>query len=84
MTPALHATNSTENFHGPDAAIEAIVNAVAAAEGTSPLELQPLARVIDPDAIGALVRTGEDVTVEFAYCGYRVCVSGDGVVTVSD
>jgi hypothetical protein len=84
VNPAQHATTLSVNLQKPDSVTEAIVTAVADAEGTSPLKLQPLATVIDPDALGALVRTGEDMTAEFTYHGYHVCVSGDGQVTVND
>ena len=64
---------------------EAVVRAVAEAEDVSPLDLQPLATVIDPDALEALVRDGwGNVTIEFTYQGYQVCVDGDEQVTVSD
>lgn len=64
---------------------EAVVRTVAEAEDVSPLDLQPLATVIDPDALEALVRDGwGNVTIKFAYQGYQVCVDGDEQVTVSD
>ncbi|QLG47927.2 HalOD1 output domain-containing protein [Natrinema halophilum] len=84
MNPAQNTTSTTINRRGPDAVTEAVVNAVADIDGTSPLELRPLSTVIDPDALGKLVRNGEDVSVEFAYCGYNVCVSSIGKVTVRD
>lgn len=84
MNPSLDATTSLESFHGPETVTEAIVSAVAEAEDASPLALPPLARVVDPDALGEVMRENEDVTVEFIYHGYQVCVSGSGQVTVRD
>jgi len=75
-------TTVSVNLQKPDTIIEAIVTAVADAEGTSPLDLEPLSREIDPDALDTLVRTGEDVTAEFSYHGYQVCVSSDGQITL--
>ncbi|MFC4542407.1 HalOD1 output domain-containing protein [Halosolutus amylolyticus] len=84
VNPAQTTTTSWITLREPDSITEAIVTAVADAEGTSPLELQPLATVIDPDALDKLVRADENVTAEFAYHGYQVCVSGDGQVAVRE
>lgn len=78
------ATTSTIHLHEPEGITEAIVNAVADAEDVSPLELQPLATVIDPDALDKAIRSGNAVSVEFTYCGYLVGVSSDGYVTLSE
>lgn len=76
---------STPNVSDQQNATEAVVLAVADAEGVSPLELQPLTTAADPDALDALFRDGRsDVAVEFTYHGYRVHVSGSGHVTVRD
>ena len=65
-----------------------VVTAVAALEGTDPLELPPLFDAIDPDALEALfapttsgLRFG---TVEFPYAGWTISVEFDdeAVVTV--
>lgn len=70
---------------------EAVVEAVADAEGVSPLELRPpLFEVVDPDALDKLFplpsleqgRTEGHVT--FEYCGYEVTVQPDGVISVGD
>lgn len=84
VNSARNATASTVGFDGPDSVTETIVCAVADAEDASPLELRPLAEVIDADALEALVRGGGEVSVEFSYHGYRVCVSGGGQITLSD
>lgn len=55
---------------------EAVVDAVAAAAGVSPLQLEPIATVIDPDALNAVFRSGRSgVRVEFEYSGYVVSVT---------
>ncbi|NHN46422.1 hypothetical protein G9464_02245 [Halostella sp. JP-L12] len=65
-------------------ASERVVEAVAAVEEASPLELdRPLYDAIDPDALNALVGTQSGCNVvEFSYLGYRVAVRGDGEITV--
>lgn len=67
----------------------AVVTAVAEAEEVSPLDLQPLARVIDPDDLEALAggpdpRTTPPAQIEFQYCGYDVTVTGGGSVSLAD
>ena len=76
--------NSMRDPQERERVTEAIVGAVADAEGVSPLELQPLARVVDPDALNALFEGGGDVRLEFEYRGFSVRVSGDGQVTLED
>lgn len=67
-----------------EATTENVVTAVAEAEGVSPLDLDPLATAVDPDALNALYRDGRrGVAVEFAYQGYEVTVSADGRVSVT-
>ncbi|WP_049892821.1 HalOD1 output domain-containing protein, partial [Natronococcus jeotgali] len=55
-----------------------VYTVVAAIENCTPLDLPPLAEVIDPDALDALLtedtRTDE---VSFKYCGYTVTVTSD-------
>ncbi|WP_049926313.1 HalOD1 output domain-containing protein [Halopiger goleimassiliensis] len=84
MNNALQTTIPETELSDPDSVVEAIVGTVADAEGKSPLEIQPLATVTDPDALCALVRHGNcETTIEFSYCGYRVrVVSGDRTVHV--
>ena len=85
MNNASTDTITTPSVHSPDEVIETVVSAVADAEGVSPLELRPLAEVIDPDALNTLVRSGsQDVTIEFTYHEYCVRVDGDGRVTVGN
>lgn len=79
----LSATTSEKKTLELDEIVVAIVDAVSDAEGVSPLELQPLTTVIDPDALSALFRDRRNaMTVEFHYRGYRIRVSSDSHVTV--
>jgi len=65
--------------------VAAVVAAVAEANDASPLEMEPLSAVVDPDALGALFRDGADGgSITFRYVGNRVRVDSDGGVTVSD
>lgn len=62
----------------------AVVDAVAAAAGVSPLQLEPIATVIDPDALNAVFRDGQTgVHVEFEYCGYVVSVADSTDISVT-
>lgn len=64
---------------------ETVVEVVAEAEGTSPLELPPLVSVVDPDALASLFRGRDcDGSIAFDYHGYRVCLYADGQVALSD
>jgi hypothetical protein len=60
-----------------------IVEQLAAARGTDPLELSPpLEHVVDTDALQRLVDCDGTHLVEFEYGGHVVTVDGDGAVTV--
>lgn len=63
-----------------------VVRAVAVLENASPMELLPLYRAIDPEALDALVESSPVVPgrIEFAYCGYEVIVRDGAYVTVVD
>ncbi|MBV0902800.1 HalOD1 output domain-containing protein [Haloarcula salina] len=63
---------------------QAVVEAVAKAEGVGPRELSPpLAYVVDPDALDSLFdRSKTDGVVRFRYCGYTVSVLASGSVDV--
>lgn len=78
MTPKTISQISTTDE--PEWITAAVVEAVAEAEDVSPVEItQPLASVIDPDALDALFastaserpRSGQ---VEFEYHGYHITV----------
>ena len=80
-TASIGTTEAT--LHEQETVTEAVVDAVAEEAGVSPLELEPIATVVDPDALNALFGEGRDgVSVEFEYGEYLVGVT-DGVdVTV--
>lgn len=62
--------------------IERITEVVADQEGVDPIELPPMYEAVDTAALSAILdREGDDVTVEFTYCGYRI-VATDRDVTV--
>ncbi|UPW00975.1 hypothetical protein M0R88_02475 [Halorussus gelatinilyticus] len=67
---------------------EGVVAAVSAASESDPADIEPLAEAIDPDAVDALFADHYDGTprgtgyVQFAYAGYDVVVSGDGLVSL--
>lgn len=60
-----------------------VLEAVAEAEGCGKLDLPPLFDAVDPEALARIVEHDADVTVSFAYHGYRVEVEGPGTVDVS-
>lgn len=62
-----------------------IINAVAEAEGVSPLELHPrLYDVIDPDALESLLcNATAPVTVRFEYAGWELAVGTNTGVTIT-
>lgn len=62
-----------------------VVDEIADKEGTSPLELEPLYDVVDPDALDALFQSDSaEGTFEFTYHGYHVVVREDGRLTVGE
>lgn len=61
-----------------------IIDALAAATDTDPLELDPLYDVVDPEALDRFLAadpTGE-ATVAFGYDGHSVEVRSDGAIAV--
>lgn len=91
MSKTLDAPTTATGTDAADAptVIEAIVDAVADAEGVSALDLEPpLAAVVDPDALESLVGSmgrapgNEPGRIQFVYGGYDVTVTGTGDVTV--
>lgn len=67
-------TTSTRGREG-ESLVAAVVTTVADAEGVSPLELDPLATVLDAEALERLVTPDAGrVVVEFRYSGYDVTV----------
>jgi hypothetical protein len=66
-----------------------VVTAVAELTDSEPIELEPLFTAVDSDALERLFDTDggmgrrSPTTVEFAYAGCDVVVSGDGTVSAS-
>lgn len=67
---------------------EAVVETVASREDVDPTELTPLYQSIDSEALDALVEAEERDDglrqIAFTYHGYRVTITGDGVVDVDE
>lgn len=61
---------------------ETVILAVAEAEDVAPTELRSLYRVVDPDALDALLRRDGAGTVTFEYHGYMITVRESGRVIV--
>ncbi|MFC6826638.1 HalOD1 output domain-containing protein [Halopelagius fulvigenes] len=82
------ATYRMEYDLSADAPQEVVVRAVAALEGCSPLDLEPLHAAIDPDALDRLFaptnvgRHLGDGTVTFGYQGYEVTLHSYGVIAL--
>lgn len=63
----------------------AVVEAVAAADDASVLELPPLFDAVDPDALNAVfVDRGANGYAQFRYAGHVVTVRADGTVELAD
>lgn len=63
--------------------VEAVIETVATIHNVDQDELDPLARVVDPEALETLLEVGADGTVdriEFVYEGLVVTVRSDGWV----
>ena len=69
-----------------DGLVISIVDAVAAARGCDPADLEPLHDVVDPDALQALFAGSGRSTgrIQFAYGDHTVVVDADGNVLVRD
>ncbi|WP_415380458.1 HalOD1 output domain-containing protein [Halosimplex sp. TS25] len=64
---------------------EAVIEAVAAAEGVRPTELAPLYDVVDPDALETVFAGKSSLgKVVFNYNSYEVTVDADGHVAIKD
>lgn len=68
----------------PDQPSAAVVEVLAAAKDADPLELEPLHRYVDPDALNRLVDSGGPrdarTTVTLSVDGYEVRIEGTGTV----
>lgn len=67
---------------------EAVYSVVAAVSDRPPLELDPLAHAIDPDALDRLFgqpsSRPDDLRAEFECCGYRIVVTAETVRIYED
>lgn len=75
------------SFSDSRALSTAVVKAVAEAEGVDPCDLsESLADVVDPDALDELFRDrpGAEGRVQFRFCEYRVTVTSDDQIAVSN
>ena len=59
-----------------------VIDAIAEATGSDPLEMPPLYHTVDLSALEHLIRGGDSVSVEFEYEGRAVAVRSDGTVAV--
>ncbi|SFF87061.1 hypothetical protein SAMN04488063_0597 [Halopelagius inordinatus] len=81
-------TYRTEYDQRVDAPQEVVVHSVAALEERSPIELDPLYTVIDPDALDQLFapmingRHVGDGKITFGYQGYEITLHSYGVVAI--
>jgi hypothetical protein len=63
----------------------AVIDAVAAVEGTPPTELPPLYDVVDPDALDKVFAGKASLgKVMFNYNSYEITVEADGYVAIED
>jgi len=61
-----------------------VLQKIASERGTDPMELPPLTRVVDPEALDRLLHSSETAAITFNYCGYDVTVTSDGDVSLGD
>lgn len=84
-----YSATATTRLDEGDTATYAIATAVAKAEDVTPVELTPLAKVIDTDSMNKLVTamlkgSAPIEAVEVSYHGYDVTVTTDGTVVVEE
>ncbi len=79
-------TNQHYRIADDERVSDAVVRAVAGAEGVDPVDLDVrLYDVLDPDALDRLFRGDSTVgRVEFTYTGYEVAVHADGRLELAD
>jgi len=75
--------STTLDYHRDSPSLR-VVEALADATDTDPLELEPLYNVVDPEALDRLFRTdsGVPASVRFEYDGHTVEVGSDGSVSI--
>lgn len=60
-----------------------LLEEVADAEQSRPLDLPPLNDAIDADSLKQLIDTLDQFeTIQFTYCHYRIPVKGDGTIFI--
>lgn len=90
MSKRMEGIASVNQYQNHMQVSDAVIFAVADAEGVSPLELTPLTNVINPDAlnnfIDGLSTTQETPTgfVEFEYRGHVIRVTADGTIAIDE
>lgn len=73
-----------QQFESEATLTENVVEFVAEAEGTDPLNLPPLYATVDPDHLDSVFRSGTTGRIMFEYCGYRLAVDSNGQVEQLD
>lgn len=63
-------------------ALTTVLDRIAAREDRDPTGLPPLHETVDPEALTAVLESNPEVTVRFAYAGYRVVVDPDEVTVI--
>lgn len=76
--------NEPHHFKTDDDVSTAVVKAVAFVTGRDPMDIEPLAHIINPDALDDLIGNTEDVTVSFSIEGLEVTVNSSGDIVVTD
>ncbi len=79
----IEPATTTSNDGGSQRTSQAVIAAVADAEGVDPVDLdRPLYEAVDPEALDSLFRSSGrrelDGHVRFEYYGYEITVYGDG------
>lgn len=85
-TPVAEVEYEAEDHQSPSMAV---VEAVAAAEGVPPTEIEPVSRAVDPEAVDRLFDGDRPAaerarTLAFATDDWNVFVRGDGAIRVCD
>lgn len=79
MPVVLYYLVQTVNEKIDESMSAAVVDAIAAADGVEPTDLEPLYEAVDPEALDDLFRTSPG-SVTFEFNGYRVTVTSAGDV----
>lgn len=86
MSETAAANDLDESGSNPaaDRASTRVIEAVAAATDADPLDMAPLADVVDPEALDGLFSPAVEGHVVFSYDGHEVSVFSDGRVLVDE